>query len=431
MTPTASSSSILLLNPAAPTGAGIATTDAQATPDAGLGGFELLLGAMQQLQQELSATVLDDGSTSDPTASDGEQGGNGLPQLGMLLPSVLPVSGKVAEGSGDILPTDSDTDKKDFKSPEGDESGADFLLFRAMQSTPVLVNNNTPSSSSASSGVNVAQSAVSDIVALSTSDELASQIAATTATATTKDNGNSKADRNGAVSLKLGSELSRTSLVDSPQTKLDTSGLAQGIPDVATTVESDFDILVKHFEAPASTQVAPASTGLSDSSAVNHASRTYSNAMNSNAAVNVPVGGDGWGDAVADKVMWFSANKISSAEIHLNPPDLGPLQVRVSTQSDQASVVFTSQHAAVRDALDQALPRLRDMLGNQGMQLLDVSVGGQTPQQQQQQFARNDSPQNGSQFAGVMGDDTAETKTSNVTNINTARLLRSGFDAYA
>ena len=153
-----------------------------------------------------------------------------------------------------------------------------------------------------------------------------------------------------------------------------------------------------------------------------------------NATVQVPVGSEGWGDAVADKVMWFSANQLSSAELHLNPPDLGPLQVRIDTRHDQASVVFSSQHAQVRDALDQALPRLRDMLGSQGIQLLDVSVGGQGAERQPQ-FARGDSggqrPSGGNTagFFGGAGDDGEPLAA--VATVTGMRLPRAGVDAYA
>jgi flagellar hook-length control protein FliK len=93
--------------------------------------------------------------------------------------------------------------------------------------------------------------------------------------------------------------------------------------------------------------------------------------------VDVPVGRPGWSEAVTDKVMWMSAQNIASAEIHLSPADLGPLSIRISSHQDQTSVYFTSAHASVRDALDQSLPRLREMFSGQGIQLLDVGVGDQ------------------------------------------------------
>src|SRR5690606_34213165 len=49
-------------------------------------------------------------------------------------------------------------------------------------------------------------------------------------------------------------------------------------------------------------------------------------------------------------------------------------QVRITTLHDQTQVQFLSQNAAVRDALDQALPRLREMLEAQGLQLAHADV---------------------------------------------------------
>ena len=63
-----------------------------------------------------------------------------------------------------------------------------------------------------------------------------------------------------------------------------------------------------------------------------------------------------------------------AAELHLSPPDLGPMSVRISMEQDQASISFSSAHAMVREAVEAALPRLRDMLGAQGITLADVNV---------------------------------------------------------
>ena len=95
------------------------------------------------------------------------------------------------------------------------------------------------------------------------------------------------------------------------------------------------------------------------------------------AEVPATVGKQGWGDAVMQRVMWMSSQQMQTAEIALDPPELGPLQVRVSNQGEQTSVVFTSQHAQVREALDQSLPRLREMMEEQGVDLADVDVSDQ------------------------------------------------------
>lgn len=88
----------------------------------------------------------------------------------------------------------------------------------------------------------------------------------------------------------------------------------------------------------------------------------------------LPMSQPNWGSALVERVMWMSSQQLSRADIAVDPPELGPLQVRVNSQGEQASVVFTAQHAATRDALDQALPRLREMLNAQGIELVDVDV---------------------------------------------------------
>ncbi|MFT5084014.1 MAG: flagellar hook-length control protein FliK [Lentisphaeria bacterium] len=62
------------------------------------------------------------------------------------------------------------------------------------------------------------------------------------------------------------------------------------------------------------------------------------------------------------------------ADIQLDPPELGPMQVKVSVNQDQASVTFVSANAQVRDALEQTVSRLREMLNEQGLNLVNVDV---------------------------------------------------------
>lgn len=92
------------------------------------------------------------------------------------------------------------------------------------------------------------------------------------------------------------------------------------------------------------------------------------------ATVSVPLGQASWGQALGHQVVWAVQQNVSSAQLHLSPPELGPLSVRISLEQDQASINFTSAHALVRDAIEAALPRLRDMLGSQGITLADVNV---------------------------------------------------------
>lgn len=99
--------------------------------------------------------------------------------------------------------------------------------------------------------------------------------------------------------------------------------------------------------------------------------------------VSPRVGSAEWGGAVGEKVVWMANQSHQVAELHLNPPNLGPLEVRLTISNDQASALFVSHHSAVRDAIETALPRLREMLADNGIMLGNVTVGSESFSQQQ------------------------------------------------
>ncbi|ADE10833.1 flagellar hook-length control protein FliK [Sideroxydans lithotrophicus] len=102
-------------------------------------------------------------------------------------------------------------------------------------------------------------------------------------------------------------------------------------------------------------------------------------------AINTPVAQDRWSDEFSQKITWLaSSNKDQTAELHLNPPQLGPLDVVIKVSGDQATALFTSPHAAVRDAIEQAMPKLRDMLADNGIMLGNATVSDQAPRDQGQ-----------------------------------------------
>jgi flagellar hook-length control protein FliK len=101
------------------------------------------------------------------------------------------------------------------------------------------------------------------------------------------------------------------------------------------------------------------------------------------ASVQAPVGSADWGQAVSQRIAWLVNRGISSAELQLNPRELGPVDVRINLSGDQATVQFTSQHAAVRDALESSVARLREMLENNGLDLANVDVSDQSASQQE------------------------------------------------
>ena len=102
-------------------------------------------------------------------------------------------------------------------------------------------------------------------------------------------------------------------------------------------------------------------------------------------AVERPVGQAGWGQELGNRIVWMTGKEVDSAQIRVNPPQLGPVEVRINLNQDQASVAFTAQNASVRDAIEAAVPKLREMLSSQQLNLVNVDISQQSFSNQQQQ----------------------------------------------
>jgi len=105
------------------------------------------------------------------------------------------------------------------------------------------------------------------------------------------------------------------------------------------------------------------------------------------ASINTPFSQQAaWGEEVGSRVKWMVSSQVQSAELKMNPVNLGPVEVKISVQNDQTTIHFSAQNGAVREALDAAMPRLREMLGDNGVNLADVDVSDQSFAQQQKAF---------------------------------------------
>ena len=94
----------------------------------------------------------------------------------------------------------------------------------------------------------------------------------------------------------------------------------------------------------------------------------------------------GWTDEIVNRVMYLSSANLKSAEIQLQPAELGRLDIKVNMTADQqAQVNFMSAHPVVREALESQSGRLREMFAQQGMGQVDVNVSDQSRGQEQQQ----------------------------------------------
>lgn len=90
--------------------------------------------------------------------------------------------------------------------------------------------------------------------------------------------------------------------------------------------------------------------------------------------MTVPPQSRQWSSELGDRILFMAGKKIQSAEIRLNPPNLGLMEVKLAINGDQAQLVFQSGNAAVRDALESSIPRIREMLEQSGITLADVNI---------------------------------------------------------
>lgn len=101
------------------------------------------------------------------------------------------------------------------------------------------------------------------------------------------------------------------------------------------------------------------------------------------AALEARVGTPAWNTELGQKIVWLVGDKQHSAEMRVNPPELGPLDIKLTIDGAQTTAVFTSPHSAVRDAVEAALPRLREVLADSGIMLGNASVTADTPRDSQ------------------------------------------------
>ena len=96
---------------------------------------------------------------------------------------------------------------------------------------------------------------------------------------------------------------------------------------------------------------------------------------------DVPPSSPKFTEQMAQRIGIMATEQLQTARIQLDPPELGSLEIKLKVQQDQVSVAFTSGNHVVRDALESQIPRLKEMLEQQGVELADVNVSDQQTQQ--------------------------------------------------
>ncbi|MDO8959923.1 MAG: flagellar hook-length control protein FliK [Rhodocyclaceae bacterium] len=129
------------------------------------------------------------------------------------------------------------------------------------------------------------------------------------------------------------------------------------------------------------------------------------------------VGAPGWGQELGNRITWMASRMESRADLILTPPQMGRIEVSLTVSGDQASAIFTSANPVVREALEAAMPRLREMLADAGIQLGQAQVGAENARQSAQQ------EKNGDNFASEPG---AATDAGPLQTIANASMAANG-----
>lgn len=179
-----------------------------------------------------------------------------------------------------------------------------------------------------------------------------------------------------------------------------TSFAAVLAPMKADTAER-FELPLAEMSIPATSDVGTVSTSASpfnSSVAITPNVAASSSAILGKVDLAIPQapGQPGWGEVFADRVSFAVRQSMQEAEIRLNPPQLGQVDIRIAMNNDQANLMFSSPHAAVREAIEASMSRLRDMLADSGFNLVNVDISDKSLAQQRDARGQRES---GSQSA--------------------------------
>ncbi|OHC69797.1 MAG: hypothetical protein A3H93_12540 [Rhodocyclales bacterium RIFCSPLOWO2_02_FULL_63_24] len=187
---------------------------------------------------------------------------------------------------------------------------------------------------------------------------------------------------NDMIPRKQGAEAQDESLAAAGAAKSEATGSTPGkmVPEAAITADvdpksaensvaerpsGDFHALMERAAAMTPTATSAASAA----------------ASSPNLRIDTPLGQAGWHDEMGQKLTWMVGSKSQQADIVLTPPQLGRVEISLTMNGDQATAIFTSPNAAVREVLENSLHRLREVLAEAGVSLGQAQVGSESPNQ--------------------------------------------------
>ncbi|MCC4815320.1 flagellar hook-length control protein FliK [Vibrio lentus] len=126
-------------------------------------------------------------------------------------------------------------------------------------------------------------------------------------------------------------------------------------------------------------------------------------------------------EQVAEKVQMMMSKNLKNLDIRLDPPELGQMKIRMTMNNDVANVHFTVSNQQARDVIEQTLPRLREMLAQQGMQLADSSVQQQNSGQSQDRYNNGEQQSGSNRTNDGQGDENLDNGSNLELNVASKR----------
>ena len=108
-----------------------------------------------------------------------------------------------------------------------------------------------------------------------------------------------------------------------------------------------------------------------------HSNRTMPSSEAS-LSVSTPVRDQNWGADFGQKIVWLANNDKQAAQLTLNPPQMGPIDISLNIDKGNATATFVSANADVREAIETAMPRLREMFAHAGIELGQTNVSAES-----------------------------------------------------
>lgn len=170
------------------------------------------------------------------------------------------------------------------------------------------------------------------------------------------------------------------------------------ISSITTVPANRFDQTADAASFAGSDKILPPPTTFATAH-INSSINTTNVTANNMPAVTAEFGHPDWPAEFGQKITWLATQRIQAAELKLHPAHLGPIEISLQlSDNQQLTAQFFSHHAAVRDVIEANLPRLREIMLENGITLTDASVSADTAQQQAESGRENSSHTPGNRY---------------------------------